>query len=409
MNSLPVTETVLPPINTKLEKVFFPNLDGLRFIAFLLVFLQHSLGDELAVNPQGGLLQRCAWLLLHAGSIGVSFFFVLSGFLITYLILREIALQGKLDVIAFYIRRALRIWPLYYVVISFGFLIYPLIKALTGKLPNVETGNFLAYFFFLGNFDLINAGGRGAVSTNIAWSIAVEEQFYFCWPLLFFLVRPRHYKFIFLTVLALSAWFRLAHADNDDILYFHTFSAISDMAMGGLMAYLSINTTALKVAFAKLNRLAIGVVYLIGISWLLQQDVLLGQGTLRFALLSRFVSAAFFAFIILEQNYATHSLFKVKDLSLISRFGKYTYGLYLLHPIAILGTVVIKKLLHFHSASTAVAFLSSTVSLALSLLLSAVSYHLFEKHFLNLKERFSYITTGIVTQPVQVAGASRLN
>src|SRR6476660_5257777 len=106
----------------KEAKVFFPNLDGLRFFAFFLVYLQHAFGDLLAEIGQPGFwLGRLQTNVSGAGGIGVSFFFVLSGFLITYLILREIQLYGFLDVRAFYIRRSLRIWPLYYAVIIFGF------------------------------------------------------------------------------------------------------------------------------------------------------------------------------------------------------------------------------------------------------------------------------------------------
>src|SRR5262249_15856566 len=125
-------------------------------------------------------------LLFASGWMGVSFFFVLSGFLITYLILREIEVNGKLDILAFYVRRVLRIWPLYYLVIAFGFLCYPLLKSVFGFSSYIETGNSLYYMFFLSNFDVINLGhwlgnGRGAMSTNITWSVAIEEQFYLLW------------------------------------------------------------------------------------------------------------------------------------------------------------------------------------------------------------------------------------
>ena len=236
------------------------------------------------------------------------------------------------------------------------------------------------------------------VSINIAWSIAVEEQFYLLWPLLFFLAKPKHYLFIFTAILALSAWFRMTHATDQVVLYFHTFSAISDMAVGGMMAYLSITSDKLTGYFARMGKLTIGSTYLSGIFWLMYQDVLLPKNSLSYALFSRLVPALFFVFIILEQNYATRSLVKMKDFALVSRLGKYTYGLYLLHPIAILGIVVAKQLLHITSISILISFFSGLASLALSLLLSITSYHLFEQRFLQLKERFSYITTNMFEQ-----------
>ncbi len=106
--------------------VYFENLDALRFLAFFLVFLRHGFGD-LARRVDAG--SYCGSLikdgLFNSGDVGVAFFFVLSGFLITYLILKEIETRGCLDARAFYIRRCLRIWPLYYAVVAIGCSWFP--------------------------------------------------------------------------------------------------------------------------------------------------------------------------------------------------------------------------------------------------------------------------------------------
>ena len=151
----------------------------------------------------------CSAGIFASGWAGVSFFFVLSGFLITYLILAEVEWSEKLNVPAFYMRRILRIWPLYYAVLLFGFWLYPAVKSALGISSYIETGNPLSYLLFLSNFDVLSLGeGRGAMSINITWSVAIEEQFYIVWPLLFFFLPTRFYKFIFPTIILVSLWFR---------------------------------------------------------------------------------------------------------------------------------------------------------------------------------------------------------
>jgi len=133
------------------KKLFFPNLDALRFFAFFAVFLFHSFYTEYDFIKKSH-IYNFANTLCSNGDLGVNFFFVLSGFLITYLLLNEESLKGKINVYYFYIRRILRIWPLYFACVAFGFLIFPQIKLIFGEVP-VETANPVLFFTFLSNFN----------------------------------------------------------------------------------------------------------------------------------------------------------------------------------------------------------------------------------------------------------------
>ncbi|MGH9759545.1 MAG: acyltransferase family protein, partial [Blastocatellia bacterium] len=307
-----VEESQLSVPGRRIEsRIFFPNLDGLRFCAFFLVYLSHGL------------------LIGRLGDIGVSFFFVLSGFLITYLILAEVDATGSVDVKAFYIRRILRIWPLYYAVVVFAFLIYPALKHAAGFPGYIDTGKPLLYFAFLGNFDVINLGsGRGALSTNITWSVCIEEQFYLIWPLLFLVAPRRFYKFIFPTVISLSLIFRLMHLDNGQVLYFHTLSVISDMAVGGLCAYLAINSPSFKAVLVEMPRKLIVSVYCVGLGLIALRSHLYETPAGR--VFERLILGAFFAFIVLDQTFCRNSFLKMGRLTRISGLGRRSYGLYLL-------------------------------------------------------------------------------
>lgn len=373
-------------------RVFFPNLDGLRFIAFFMVFFQHGFSAALPTHSDSFLLQRLIKLSAELGGRGVSFFFVLSGFLITYLILSEIAWTGRIDVIAFYIRRILRIWPLYYLVLAFAFIIYPALKTVIGFSSYIQAGNPLWYLFFLSNFDVMRMEqGQGAMMIGITWSVAIEEQFYLIWPLLFFLLPYRSYKYIFPTIIFASLLFRVANAYDGRVLYFHSLSVISDMAVGGLMAYLAFKKPSFTAFFSKLSKEKVASIYLGGLIMFLFEDHIFSGHLLGAA--QRLASSLFFAFIILEQNYASGSLLKMGKSGLLTEWGKYTYGLYLLHPIAIQFCIVGFRILQIKSDGVSVSIFKGCAALALSFLLAYGSYYWYEKRFLALKSRFSHLRT----------------
>ena len=143
-------------MSLKKPAVFFPNLDGLRFFCFLSVFLYHSFTPFYKEIKETALYNTVDFLFRN-GNLGVNFFFVLSGFLITYLLFVEREKLGKIDIPAFYVRRILRIWPLFFLCVIFGFVLFPYLKGFFGETSN-ETARPLYYFFFLNNFDFIQRG-----------------------------------------------------------------------------------------------------------------------------------------------------------------------------------------------------------------------------------------------------------
>ena len=166
----------------KQARVFFPNLDGLRFFAFFAVFLAHSFYSENEAVLSSPIHQQIKqWNIF--GIYGVNFFFVLSGFLITYLLMAEEDRFKKIHIPAFYMRRVLRIWPLYYAIVFVGFVLFPIGKQLIGESPELQ-GNIWHYIFFINNY----GEPPGTAILGVLWSIAIEEQFYLFWPLLIGLV-----------------------------------------------------------------------------------------------------------------------------------------------------------------------------------------------------------------------------
>src|SRR5690606_26053441 len=157
---------------------YFNNLDSLRFVAFSFVFISH-LGAPFIFEST----HHLAFLnfIFQHGRTAVSFFFVLSGFLITYLLIKEKYETSKINLKAFYIKRIFRILPLYFLVCIIGFLLTPL---LTGEIPNESV---LQHLILGANFNQIDLSINHVKNSMVLaplWSIAIEEQFYLIWPIL---------------------------------------------------------------------------------------------------------------------------------------------------------------------------------------------------------------------------------
>lgn len=379
----------------KKNKIFFPNLDALRFIAFLFVFFEHIMWGAFKQLPlhDKPLLEHVLYTLFCNGGLGVSIFFVLSGFLITYLVLSEIELTKKIDVKAFYIRRALRIWPLYYAVLIFVFFLYPFIQHQLNIFQE-SCAQPIYYFTFLSNFDLVqisrNCLSQGTMQSGVTWSVAIEEQFYLVWPLLFWVLPKYLYKYSFYCIILIALIFRIANYDDTALIYFHTLGVVGDLALGALVAYYSLNSERFKLFFEELKPNFIYIVYLLGVIFLLIGEYYIK--TPYYVALSRFINILFFGFLIAHQNFCKTDTLKLSHLKFFTKWGKYTYGLYLLHPVgSIIGKFVFKKV-YSGADSFLVSSIEGILIFMITLGISYISFHFFESYFLKLKTKFSYIT-----------------
>jgi peptidoglycan/LPS O-acetylase OafA/YrhL len=370
-------------------KIFFPNLDGLRFIAFFAVFVHHSLIVKcFSANPESEMSKFVMAQKLN-GALGVNLFFVLSGFLITFLLINEKSLFAKVHVPGFYMRRILRIWPLYFLMVLAGFVVFPLIKKLTGGIPD-ETHTAGWYMFFVSNFQMIQKGFADSSILNVLWSVGVEEQFYIVWPLVLAFVPAKHLVKAFAVLLAGTLVFRAFNAAEGQVIYYHSIAVFGDMVIGGLLAYLAFYHPPFVKTLAQMPRKLIAAVYAAGLLIILFNYKIFTTPALHVA--ERYVYALFFAFVIAEQNYAQHSLFKLANNTFLSRWGNYTYGLYCLHTIGLLGAHIASEKILKLSNPWLIMGIDFTLGLGLSMTMAYISYRFFESPFLKLKNKFAYIT-----------------
>jgi peptidoglycan/LPS O-acetylase OafA/YrhL len=223
------------------QRIYFKNLDLLRFIAaYLIVMLHCYFGWKTHFGNSGfmdsfspGVLNKVEGVFGNF-SFGVDIFFIISGFLITYLLLSESEKTGKVDVLKFYIRRAFRIWPLYFFMLLLG----PLMSYFYSE----QSPGYLYHFLFAGNFD-IWFNGTKSIATDHLWSICIEEHFYLVCPLLVAFLPVKRLPEVLLGIVFLSILFRaylaLYAPDFGNGIYVHTLSRIDVLAIGSLLGYLS--------------------------------------------------------------------------------------------------------------------------------------------------------------------------
>ncbi|MFN8309897.1 MAG: acyltransferase [Chitinophagales bacterium] len=370
---------------------YFHNLDAIRFIAAMMVFLQHDVSPAYQYLPCQNSFALRVLQTLSSGATGVSVFFVLSGFLITYLLITEQQRNGAINVPKFYMRRVLRIWPLYFAVLLFAFGVYPFLKQLLGVYHELIPRP-LYYFTFLSNFDVIRTityfHGQDTLMQNTTWSVAVEEQFYLFWPLLFAFLPRRLWLFAISAVIAGSVGFRIWHRYDNTILFFHTFSVLADLGIGGLLALLIIEYPSIKQFFETASTRTHFLLLLLALMLNIWRAEIFAF-PLGLAV-GRVIIALSFGLIIAAQAITTQeSVFNLQRFSFADKWGKYTYGIYLLHPIALLIVDVAARTLHLPTANLPGGLIAGGCCFILTLLLSKWSYNHFESRFLALKGKFS--------------------
>lgn len=375
-------------LNVK-KTIFFPNLDGLRFICFFLVFMVHSFVTDKVEITDTLFYKFIKLFLFKGGSLGVNMFFVLSGFLITYLLISEKNMTGRVNIKNFYIRRILRIWPMYFFCVLFGFIIFPIFKTMFGEVPN-ETAQPIYYFLFISNFDLMRTGGADSSMLNILWSVSIEEQFYLFWPLIVFFTPKRMLGVIIFGIIIFSNVFRLYNYQINEI-EIHTFSAANDLGIGCLTAFLSLCNKVWIADFIKKSKAFYILAHFVFIIFFLSYEQVNLQG---WDFVKRVFFSSSFALIIYLQCFSNVKIFALSKSKSISTLGEYTYGLYCLHMIAIL--VVIKLFAKFYPTyNIYVLFLVIfPISYILSITIAKISFRYFESYFLKLKNKFAVITKG---------------
>ena len=387
------------------KKVYFPGMNGIRFIAAFSVIFHHIEQSKFWIDIPN------LWgttIVDNIGHKGRIIFFVLSGFLITYLFLAEIKKTGKIDLKKFHMRRNLRVWPLYIVVILLGFFVLPLFNSLTCNHCGFDFGptsfndlltisywnKFAVYLLMFANFGRFLWPPIGGLSQ--LWSIGVQEQFYLFWPSMTRLFKknflPMVVSFIIIKVLieAVLRFYNynwdlyqlpfINHLQLGTLIKFWEIFAVEQMALGALAAYVFIEEKSkiLNLIYSKVFATFIVTIYIF--LFFVKVDFYFHG----------LVEGLIATFLLL--NISTNPKFPVKlEHPTLNYLGNISYGIYLFHNFFILITLNILVQYLGYENQLIFNILLYAISIALTLLFSSLSYKYFESYFLKLKGKFEVI------------------
>ncbi len=370
------------PAHTNLDNLGdrIPALDGLRALAILLVMFYHF-GTAL---DHSNLAQHLAWSLSGFGWTGVDLFFVLSGFLITRILLQTRDAENYF--FSFYARRFLRISPIYYVSLAVMFLVVPVIlPSISANMPSLSER--LWYFAYLQNW--LNVFGQMSWSVMLThyWSLAVEEQFYLLWPLVIYFFAPRRVLQIIVAACAISVILRLTligiHV-NPETLYRNTFTRMDTLLIGAAGCFVLQNESLVKLI--RRHAILFSFVPLITLAALRTQPFRTTAPTevgFGYTLIALSYAALLMAAVVTTGNGSM--LQRVLGSSILRAISKYSYAAYLWH-------LLVRHLVEHLERNTlhilVPALLNIPLMMAATLALSALSYVAVERPFLALRHYF---------------------
>lgn len=364
------------------KTLYLDGLNGLRAIAAMAVVISHItlhlsdfnldpyiLGKSPDGSPQG---------LLMAGN-GVSMFFALSGFLITYLLLLEKKEKAKVNIRFFYFRRILRIWPLYYL-----FIIICLV-AMYFSGAKINSTALLFYVFYAPNIPFII--GNSIPILAHYWSLGVEEQFYLFWPWLVSKTKKNlewiiFFGIIVLIVLKLIARYYCPGQDKSLLYIFIHVTRFHCMLIGafGAILFVKNNVLFMKICTHKISQL---------LAWIMVITMAANQFHVASVLDTEFVSVIT-VIIILGQATKANRLINLQT-KIPDFLGKISYGIYVYHPLIIWGGALLFANIKMSGFLKYFVVYSSIIAATIGI--AYFSYSYFEKWFLKLKMNYTIVDT----------------
>lgn len=360
------------------SRFYRPELDVLRFCAFLLVFFYHGM------NPISGFFES----VRISGALGVCLFFLLSSYLITELLEREETQSGTIHLRAFYIRRCLRIWPLYLSFIVFDYLLQHYLNP-----GSFSTSRLLAFLLIVGNWYVARNGFTYTISTPL-WSIPLEEQFYILWPSMRKYLYRRGSIAFSLMMLAI-AYIALAllcrgGASVATGIWVNSLVQFQFFSTGALLA---ISLRGRAPAFHPLLRailILIGMVLLIAAQAVFHAKEGSGPGTFHLAAPGYLCVNA--GCILLFIGFLGEA--RLGASKFLVYLGKISFGLYVFHWMMLRVSLIVLQHAGLQPLKVPLANgLELLLALILTMGVASISYRFFESPILRYKKHFEYIKT----------------
>lgn len=377
-------------------RFYLPELDILRFLAFAWMFQIHASISFPALNAAAK--PRILW----TGFYTIDLFFAMSAYLLTQLLMREWEQRGSIDVKAFYIRRGLRVWPLYFLLVAVGFILSSVMDHTKYAVAfHVPSGYTKAFLVFLGNFAFCRWSSPVLVVTML-WTLSIEEQVYIVLPWLVYRASRRAVRIAGTALVVVANVSRVefaVHWSSGVPVWFHTLTHLDAVGIGMLLATVPYTWFA---ALKPLQRITLGA---IGIAcWAFANNYylpLVAADTADQVIWSYPVAIAGAGAILAATIGVSGGEIKSLFGRALAYLGKISYGLYIYHGLGILLTLLFFSPFPRHDTDPiGIQILkqagNSAISFGFTLCVGVCSYRWFETPFLKLKKRF----TAVPSRPI---------
>ena len=370
-------------------RFYHPELDVLRLFGFLMIFVHHSMPHLPEFYTKLGVPQWAAEAISSvaaSGAFGVELFFMLSAYLVTELMIRERLAKGTVNLGDFYIRRALRLWPLYLFILGVAW-------GMQWWLPGQHIGwkALVAFLLMCGNWWTVFVGFPSSVIFPL-WAVSVEEQFYLVWPWLLRRLKTRGVLWSVPVLLAMATcarWYLAARHTWESRIWCNTFAQLDAMALGILLAVV-LGGTAPRIA--RWHRWALvvmgyGCLLLAASYFRIKADPLTASRVLLGYPVAAVGAMAILLGVLRPNEGNKPSLI----FPVLAYLGRISYGLYVFH---ICGLMFSDYHVPHQDSSLGRYLFRNAVALSVTVMLAIASYHLLEMPFLKLKKRFTHVESG---------------
>ena len=385
------------------KPLHFVQLDALRFLAAFMVVFVHAFdgwvgwfGKPKALALSDG--KNWNWFghylneFIGNFNFGVDLFFLISGFLITYLLIKEKSERGKVNIPSFFLRRILRIWPLYFfIIILCYFFIVPWM--------GIKSPEYLPVLFFYNNFRTITTHAWDFPFSHF-WSICIEEHFYLVWPFLVAFVSQKRLPVVLVAIIIGSIAFRgyafFNMGESWFTLYLNTFSRIDALALGGLGAWAHFNKPFSLRMPTSVRLLIFGVLI-----WTLCVDDINAWDNIFMACWKKYIYCGLAGLLMMNYVFNPEAKFRWGPINIFNYLGRCCFGIYLWGNI-LLQIIIMKIFLAPNKPITdwLINHLGFGITywfivLGFSIAVPVISYELIEKPFMKLKSRFAIVKTRV--------------
>lgn len=394
------------------KPLHFVQLDALRFLAAFMVVFVHAFdgwsgwfGIPKKLASDDG--KSWSWFGQHLHNFvanfhfGVDLFFLISGFLITYLLIREKSEKGKVNIPAFFVRRILRIWPLYFFIIGICFFWFsPWMNSTYERMGIIPRDiHYKSVMLFYNNFHTIATKSWDFPFAHF-WSICIEEHFYLVWPFLVALIPLKRLPTVLVTIILGSMIFRAWAFYNISESWFtlnlNTLARIDALALGGLVAWGHFHRP-----FKLRMPLAVRILLLGILLWCMCVDDLSDWSNIFMVCWKRFLYLCLAGLLMMNFVFNPEAKFRWGPNHIFNYLGRCCFGIYLWGNI-LLQLIIYKIFLAENKPVTDwlinhIGFGKTywLIVLSFSLIVPIISYELIEKPFMKLKSRFAIVKTRV--------------